>query len=56
MGYGTPPEEQMSLFVVIVASVGLVLPVVLLLSGGLYICGKRLRARRRRRESEQEFY
>lgn len=56
MGYGTPPEERMSLFVVIVASVGLVLPVVLLLSGGLYICAKRLRARRRRRHDEQDFY
>lgn len=46
MGVGVPPEEQMSMFVVIVASVGLVLPVVLLLSGGLYICARRMRSRR----------
>lgn len=52
MGYGEPPEEHMSLFVMIVASVGLVLPLVLLLSGGLYICGKRLRERQRQRREE----
>lgn len=52
LGYGQPPDEQMSMFVLIVASVGLVLPLVLLLSGGLYICGKRWRARSR----EPDYY
>ncbi|KAJ6635881.1 Glycosylated lysosomal membrane protein [Pseudolycoriella hygida] len=45
MGYGTPPNEQLSMFVVIVASIGLGIPLILLVGGGCYICIKRTRNR-----------
>lgn len=45
MGYGTAPSEQLSMFVVIVASIGLGIPLVLLVGGGCYICIKRVRNR-----------
>uniref|UniRef100_U5EN62 Putative lysosomal protein ncu-g1 n=1 Tax=Corethrella appendiculata TaxID=1370023 RepID=U5EN62_9DIPT len=38
MGYGVPPIQELSSFVVIIATVGLGLPLVLLLIGGCFIC------------------
>ncbi|KAG4065124.1 hypothetical protein HA402_007521 [Bradysia odoriphaga] len=45
MGYGAPPNEQLSMFVVIVASIGLGIPLILLVGGGCYMCIKRTRNR-----------
>ncbi|XP_053695239.1 glycosylated lysosomal membrane protein-like [Sabethes cyaneus] len=43
MGYGTPPVEQLSAFVLIVAGIGIGVPLVLLIFGGLYLCLKKMR-------------
>lgn len=45
MGYGAAPNERLSMFVVIVASIGLGIPLALLVGGGCYVCIKRVRNR-----------
>lgn len=45
MGYGTAPNERLSTFVMIVACIGLGIPLALLVGGGCYICIKRVRNR-----------
>ena len=42
-GYGVPPLEELSMFVIIVATIGLGIPFLLLAIGGCYICIKRTR-------------
>ncbi|XP_058453453.1 glycosylated lysosomal membrane protein-like [Malaya genurostris] len=43
VGYGSPPVEQFSAFVLIVAGIGIGVPLALLIFGGLYVCIKKLR-------------
>ncbi|XP_055546017.1 glycosylated lysosomal membrane protein-like [Wyeomyia smithii] len=43
VGYGTPPVEQLSAFVLVVAGIGIGIPLALLIFGGLYVCIKKLR-------------
>lgn len=43
MGYGAPPIEEFSTFVIVVTSIGLGVPLFLLITGSLYICIKRVR-------------
>ncbi|XP_043589291.1 glycosylated lysosomal membrane protein-like isoform X1 [Bombus pyrosoma] len=38
IGYGTPPEEQFSYLVIMIISIGLGLPLIILLAIGLYFC------------------
>lgn len=38
IGYGTPPEEQFSYLVIMIISLGLGLPLIILLAIGLYFC------------------
>lgn len=45
MGYGAPPDEQLSMFVLIVAAIGLGVPLLLVIGGGCYLCIKRARNR-----------
>lgn len=45
MAYGAPPTEQLPMFIVIVASIGLGLPLLLVVGGGCYICIRRARNR-----------
>lgn len=45
MGYGTAPAERLSMFVLIVACIGLGIPLALLIGGGCYMCIKRVRNR-----------
>ncbi|KAG6452034.1 hypothetical protein O3G_MSEX007455 [Manduca sexta] len=44
-GYGTPPVEGFSLFVIIIISIGLGVPVLLALSGIIYVIDKRYKQR-----------
>lgn len=41
IGYGKPPADAISTVVIIIISVGLGLPVVLILLGGIYVCAKK---------------
>ena len=41
IGYGKPPADAISTVVIIIISVGLGLPVVLILAGGIYVCAKK---------------
>lgn len=45
VGYGVPPIEQLSAFVMIVAGIGIGLPLAMLVFGGIYICTKKMRNR-----------
>lgn len=45
VGYGVPPIEQLSAFVLIVSGIGIGLPLAMIVFGGLYICIKKLRNR-----------
>lgn len=45
VGYGVPPIEQLSAFVLIVAGIGIGLPLAMLVFGGIHICTKKLRNR-----------
>ena len=38
IGYGTPPDEQFSYLVIMIISIGLGLPLIILLGVGLYLC------------------
>ncbi|XP_013394572.1 glycosylated lysosomal membrane protein A isoform X2 [Lingula anatina] len=44
IGYGTPPQDEISILVIIVIAVGLGIPVVLIIFGGLIVCIKRRRS------------
>ncbi|KXJ69459.1 hypothetical protein RP20_CCG026942 [Aedes albopictus] len=46
VGYGIPPPEQLSAFVLIVAGIGIGLPLAMLVFGGFYICTRKMRNRR----------
>lgn len=41
VGYGIPPQDKVSLMVIIIISVGLGIPVVIIIFGGIYVCAKR---------------
>ncbi|XP_059610841.1 glycosylated lysosomal membrane protein B-like [Phlebotomus argentipes] len=43
VGYGAPLPDKLSLFVVVVATIGLGVPLLLLCCGGCYVCVKRVR-------------
>lgn len=45
IGYGVPPIERLSAFVLIVAGIGIGLPLAMLVFGGIYVCTKKLRNR-----------
>ncbi|XP_058823640.1 glycosylated lysosomal membrane protein-like [Topomyia yanbarensis] len=45
VGYGSPPLEQFSAFVLVVAGIGIGVPLALIVIGGLYVCVKKLRTR-----------
>lgn len=45
VGYGVPPIERLSAFVLIVAGIGIGLPLAMLIFGGIYVCTKKLRNR-----------
>ncbi|KFB52045.1 AGAP004431-PA-like protein [Anopheles sinensis] len=47
VGYGMPPAEELSAFVLIVASIGIGIPLIVLTGGLLYLCLKKLRNRGR---------
>ena len=47
VGYGQPPAEKVSLMIIIVISVGLGIPVILVIMGGIYICIRNHRIRKR---------
>uniref|UniRef100_A0AAG5CRD7 Lysosomal transcription factor n=1 Tax=Anopheles atroparvus TaxID=41427 RepID=A0AAG5CRD7_ANOAO len=47
VGYGMPPAEELSAFVLIVAGIGIGIPLVVLTGGLLYVCLKKLRNRGR---------
>lgn len=49
VGYGVPPIEKLSPFVVMLVGIGLGLPLVMLFFGGIYVCGNKLRNRLRTR-------
>lgn len=42
IGYGTPPDEQFSYLVIMIISIGLGLPLIILLVIGLYLCISKL--------------
>jgi Lysosomal transcription factor, NCU-G1 len=41
MGYGLPPNEQLSALVISILTVGLGIPVVLLVGSGIFLCCKK---------------
>lgn len=43
LGYGTAPPERMSMIVAILACIGLGIPLILLIIGGVYLAVKRMR-------------
>ncbi|XP_021706130.1 glycosylated lysosomal membrane protein [Aedes aegypti] len=45
VGFGMPPPERLSAFVLIVAGIGIGLPLAMLVFGGFYICTRKLRNR-----------
>lgn len=45
VGVGMPPVEQLSAFVLIVAGIGIGVPLVMLVFGGGYVCLRKMRAR-----------
>lgn len=52
VGYGVPPVEGFSLFVIIIISIGLGVPVLLALSGIVYVISRRRRNGARRFDNE----
>lgn len=46
VGYGMPPVESVSLLLIIIIIVGLGIPVLLIISGGIYIIIQKSRQRR----------
>ncbi|XP_077989099.1 glycosylated lysosomal membrane protein A-like [Glandiceps talaboti] len=45
IGYGTPPEDQLSMLVIIVISAGLGLPVLVIIAGGAIVCIKKRKSK-----------
>lgn len=43
VGYGMPPVEELSAFVLIVAGIGIGIPLVVLVASVIYVCAKKLR-------------
>ncbi|XP_015586075.1 glycosylated lysosomal membrane protein isoform X2 [Cephus cinctus] len=43
VGYGTPPDEQFSYLVIMIISIGIGLPLLIMISTGLYLCARRFR-------------
>lgn len=43
LGYGTAPPERVSMFIAILACIGLGIPLLLLIVGGVYLAVKRMR-------------
>lgn len=43
LGYGSAPSERVSLFIAILACIGLGIPLLLLIIGGVYLAVKRMR-------------
>lgn len=43
LGYGTAPPERVSMFIAILACIGLGIPLLLLIIGGIYLTVKRMR-------------
>lgn len=43
LGYGTTPPEHVSMIVAILACIGLGIPLILLIAGGIYLAVKRMR-------------
>ena len=43
VGYGMPPVEELSAFVLIVAGIGIGVPLVVLIASSIYVCTKKLR-------------
>ncbi|KAK7492655.1 hypothetical protein BaRGS_00016134 [Batillaria attramentaria] len=52
VGYGAPPDETISLLVIIIIAAGLGIPVVLIIFGGIYVCVRKLRSRRGYRQMD----
>lgn len=42
VGYGTPPNERFSYLVIMIISIGIGIPLVILLATGLYLCIRKL--------------
>lgn len=42
IGYGTPPEERFSSLVIMIISIGLGLPLLIMVITGLYLCIRRM--------------
>lgn len=42
IGYGTPPSERFSNLVIMIISIGLGLPLIILIATGLYLCIRKL--------------
>ncbi|XP_076657599.1 glycosylated lysosomal membrane protein A [Halictus rubicundus] len=45
IGYGTPPNEKFSYLVIMIISIGLGLPLVILIATGIYLCVRKLHKR-----------
>lgn len=43
LGYGTAPPEHLSMVIAILACIGLGIPLILLIVGGVYLAVKRMR-------------
>ncbi|XP_015185166.1 PREDICTED: glycosylated lysosomal membrane protein A-like [Polistes dominula] len=46
IGYGTPPDEQLSYLVILIISIGLGLPIVIIFLAALYVCIRNMSKRR----------
>uniref|UniRef100_A0A2M3Z6D0 Putative lysosomal transcription factor n=1 Tax=Anopheles braziliensis TaxID=58242 RepID=A0A2M3Z6D0_9DIPT len=53
VGYGVPPVEELSAFVLVVAGIGIGIPLVVLVASVIYVCTKKIRNRRDRYQSER---
>lgn len=43
IGYGSAPPERVSIIVIIIACIGMGIPLILLIAGGVYLAIKRMR-------------
>lgn len=43
LGYGTAPPERVSMIIAVIACIGLGIPLILLIAGGVYLAIKRMR-------------
>lgn len=43
IGYGSAPPERVSFIVIIIACIGMGIPLILLIAGGVYLAIKRMR-------------